>query len=382
MMMTKRIFLSILCCLFFFFFPAPSYAIEDPLSVPNNKIGIHILFPSEIHEATKLINTNGGDWGYVTIPFTSTDRDLKMWQTFMNECKKYHIIPIIRLATTSDPQNTDVWKKPILNDVIEAATFLNKLEWPTKNRYVIVYNEVNRADEWGGEVNPDEYARILSFAVSVFKSKSPDFFIISAGLDNAAPTKGVQYMNNFTYMEQMHEAVPAIFSQVDGIASHSYPNPGFSQAPNAEKQMGVATFKYEQALAKELTGKTLPIFITETGWTADKVSDETKLGYYQLTLETIWNDASIAAVTPFILDARHGDFQQFSFLTSTGSATAQYDFFKNLPKVKGTPLLPVKVLAAEIAKENTNAQTNKETPEDNQSFLSRLFSNMLKWLNG
>lgn len=324
-----------------------AFAIDNPLSKPNNKIGIHILFTTEVQKAAKLINANGGDWGYVTIPIQSTDRDLKKWQIFMDQCKKYHVIPILRLATGGDYFNTKVWRKPQLTDVIEAANFLDGLSWPTQNRYIIVFNEVNRGDEWGGTVNPAEYANILSFAVTVFKSKSPDYFIISAGLDNAAPNKDTLFMNQYEYMRQMNDAVPAIFNQIDGLSSHSYPNPGFSQPPNATSTMGVGSFKYERELARTLSNKDLPIFITEAGWTAESVTDEQKNQYYQDTLTTIWNDPGIVAITPFILEARVGDFQKFSFLTATGSATNQYKFIQEYVKTKGTPLLAVKVLAAE-----------------------------------
>src|SRR6185503_18523404 len=114
------------------------------------------------------------------------DKDVDKWQDFLNQCAKLHVIPILRLATEGDYFNTAVWRKPTSLDVLDFANFLTDLTWPTKNRYIIVFNEVNRGDEWGGQPNAGEYADILSYAVTVFKSKSPDFFIISAGLDNAA----------------------------------------------------------------------------------------------------------------------------------------------------------------------------------------------------
>lgn len=359
----------------------PVFAVEDPLAKPNNKIGIHIFSPTEVSDASRLVNSNGGDWGYVTVPIQSSDRDLKKWQDFMYLCKKHHIIPIVRLSTVNDPNNTAVWKKPEINDIVEAANFLHKLDWPTKNRYIIVYNEVNRGDEWGGAANPAEYANILSFAVTVFKSKSPDYFIISSGMDNAAPAQAPKYMNQYDYMRQMHQAVPAIFHQVDGLASHSYPNPGFSQAPNASSTMGVGSFIHERALARELTGKDLPVFITETGWTSETITDETKIRYFQQTLDTIWNDPGIVAITPFVLDARHGGFPQFSFLSSTGSATPQYDYFKNLAKVKGEPTLPVKVLAAEAEKKIDNPQPEIKKTEIRGSIFERFVASVIKLFN-
>ena len=165
----------------------PAYAIEDPLARPNNKYGIHILFPSELQEAATLLNSNGGDWGYVTIPIQSGDRDLNKWQQFFDDCKRLHLIPLVRLATEGDYLNTAVWRRPTPADVLDFANFLNSLTWPTKNRYIIVFNEVNRGDEWGGAADPADYAQILSYAVTIFKSKSEDFFMIASSMDNSSP---------------------------------------------------------------------------------------------------------------------------------------------------------------------------------------------------
>jgi len=355
------------------------HAIDNPLIRPNNKIGIHILFPSELYDAAKLVNANGGDWGYLTVPIHANDRDLEKWQVFMREAKKQHLIPILRLATDADQTNTTVWRRPKLADVIDFATFLDQLDWPIKNRYVIVFNEVNRGDEWGGAANPAEYADILSFAVTVFKSKNPDYFIISSGLDNAAPNQGATYMNEYIFMQKMHDAVPGIFNQVDGLASHSYPNPGFSQPPSLQSNTGVGSFKFERDLAKSLSGKDLPTFITETGWSADTVSEEKRIQYYQEAFATIWNDPSIVAITPFLFDARSGPFQKFSFLTETGLVTKQYEMLRDLPKIKGVPLMPVKVLAAETSKTQPDKKVSK--PETGFSF-AKMVQGFLAKLKG
>src|SRR5437868_13182611 len=88
-----------------------AYAITDPLQMPNNIFGVHILFPAELDNAAKIINSNGGDWGYVTIPIQSGDKSINKWQEFMNHAKELHIIPILRLATEGDYFNTSVWRK-------------------------------------------------------------------------------------------------------------------------------------------------------------------------------------------------------------------------------------------------------------------------------
>lgn len=345
-MSTKCVIFVVLFACLYSFSLKPAFAIVNPLSVPNNKIGIHILDTSELPQAAQLVNSGGGDWGYVTIPIQASDENLVKWQNFMDECKKYHIIPIIRLATVDDYFDTEAWQTPTENDIVDFAVFLNSLDWPTKNRYIIVYNEVNRGDEWGGQADPAGYAHLLSFAVTVFKSASPDFFVISAGLDNAAPDQGTTYINEYNYLTQMNQAVPGIFNQIDGIASHSYSNPGFSQPPDATSPMGVGSFFHERSLIESMSNKVLPVFITETGWSSASVSPDTEVQYYNQTLQTIWDDPDIVAITPFLLNAGAGPFEQFSFIDSNGNPTKQYKYIYSLQKVKGKPVLPPLVLGA------------------------------------
>ena len=227
-----KILIFILLTIFFIRYEATSvHAIADPLSAPNNKFGIHILFPGELEQAAKLVNSNGGDWGYVTIPIQATDKNVEKWQKFMDDAKTYHIIPIIRIASENYFFDTRVWRKPEEYDVLDFANFLNSLNWPTVNKYIVVFNEVNRSDEWQGNTNPQEYAQILNYTVEVFKSLDEDFFIISAGLDNASANVFESSINQYDFMREMHKEVPGIFGKIDGLGSHSYPNPGFSEPP-------------------------------------------------------------------------------------------------------------------------------------------------------
>jgi hypothetical protein len=335
-------------------FPANAYATEYPLNKPNNKMGIHILFDSELTKAAQLVNSSGGDCGYVVIPIQVGDKDLVKWQKFMHSAKQYHLIPILRLSTEGDAFNTSVWRKPTYMDIIDFANFLDSLDWPVKNRYVIVFNEVNRGDEWGGAINPAEYADLLSFAVAVFRSRTPDFFVISAGLDNAAPNRPPLYMNEYDYMRAMNTAVPGIFNQVAGLASHSYPNPGFSQPPSNTSTMGIGSFSFERQLAKTLSQKDLPIFITETGWSTQAVSLDTQLAYYWQAFNTVWNDPNIVTVAPFLLQGSGGPFQKFSFLDPVGNPTKLFSMFQSMPKIKGAPTLTATVLAAETQRFKNN----------------------------
>ena len=358
----------------------PVAAIYDPLSHTNNKFGIHILFTSEVSEASTLINSSGGDWGYVTIPIKSSDRDLVKWQKFMDDCKKYHIIPIIRLATDGDFFDKVSWSKPTDYDVLDFANFLNNLSWPTKNRYIVVFNETNRGDEWGGTPNASEYADILNYAVDIFKEKNKDFFIIMAGLDNASINIPGSSINNYTYMYQMEDSDPGIFSKIDGIASHSYPNPAFLMPPS-KSNTGIYSFYYQRQLAKELSGKNLPVFITETGWSSDAVSESTQSIYYINAFSDYWNDSGIVAVTPFLFHAEQGSFSNFSFIKNT-SKTKMYDIYKNFPKEKGDPELAFDNTKENKLNSNLPFEDFKRTTQIDNVFsgVNNSAKSFFKWL--
>ena len=320
-----------------FFLNEETFAIEDPKLSPNNKFGVHILFASEIEEAAKLINSSGGDWGYVTIPIQAGDKDLLKWQQFMDDAKRLHVIPIIRLATEGDYFKNSVWRKPSFADVLDFSNFLNSLDWPTINRYVLVFNEPNRADEWGGLVDSSDYANILSYAVETFKSKNQDFFIISAGLDNAAENIEGESRNQYSFMQEMYNAVPNVFNQIDAISSHSYPNPGFRQPSWVLTKRSIASFIHEKRLADLLGDKNLPVFITETGWSQDVVSDSQIANYFEQAFESVWASDGIIAVTPFVLFAGTGPFIQFSLISKNGEYSEVYKAIKETPKIKGNP---------------------------------------------
>lgn len=322
-------------------FSAKASAVYDPLEKPNNFFGIHILFPSELNEASNLVNSTDGQWGYVTIPIQTTDKDLKKWQIFMDEAREKKLIPIVRLATEPLYSNTSVWRKPDEADIIDFANFLNSLEWPVENRYVIIYNEVNRFDEWGGEApNPQRYGELLSFAYDTFKRRSEDFYIIMGGLDNASPNDRVKYMDNLVFIREMLASNPDLVSKMDGFSSHSYPNPAFSQPPSSTKQVGTATYKYEYDLLNQNTDRKIPAFITETGWISDNLSDERVSSYYNTAYKDVWGQDKdkIVAITPFLLNSTGGQFENFSFIVN-GEKSMHYESTKNIGKTSGAPLL-------------------------------------------
>lgn len=381
----KRFLLIVLTVFFctLFLLPKFSFAIEDPLSLPNNKMGVHILFPEELGEAARLVNSSGGDWGYVTIPIQAGDKNLEKWQKFMSDAKKLHVIPIIRLSTEGDYFDTKVWRKSIREDVLDFGNFLNSLDWPVKNRYIVVFNEVNRSDEWEGNLNPQEYAEILKYAAEVFKALNPDFFIISSGLDNAAPNLFGKYMNEYDYMAAMNIDVPGIFGLIDGLGSHSYPNPGFRQMPYILTSQSIYSFNFEKNLAFRLSNKNLPVFITETGWSKDSLSEDQIAANFKYAFEYVWSNKDIVAVTPFLLQAGTKPFSQFSLINEGGEYSKIFLALQAIPKTKGYPTINYGVrVSSDLSSQNLPLKT---FPKKNQykSFplkKTNAIQDFFKWL--
>lgn len=338
----KFVFIFLILAGLFFLHPLPSLA-ADPLSVPNNRFGVHILDTGEILEAAKLVNSSGGAWGYVTIPIRTDDRDKDKWSLFFKTCRENKVIPILRLATFVDK---DRWTTPSALDLVDFANFLNELPWPVKNRYIIVFNEPNHSKEWGGYVSPQEYAGLLIQARDIFKTRSNDFFLISGGLDMSAPSNSTS-TDALKFYREMTKAEPQWYSALDGIGVHAYPNPGFVASPLSKDRYGITSYRFELATLRNLGFDEKPIFITETGYAGRE-------NFYPTAFNSVWTENKIVAVTPFLLFAGAGDFVKFSLLDSSHHPTASYTAIFNQPKIAGSPLLnPI-----------------KETPTANLSFSS------------
>ncbi len=345
---------SLVCLVFVVYglwFPLKAHAVYDPTSVPNNRFGIHIIqaTPDESSPSATLVNSSGGDWGYITFLIEAKDRNHDKWQQFFNDLRERHLIPIVRLATEPEGNN---WKRPYAGEEQAWADFLDNLNWPTKNRYIVVYNEPNQAHEWGGSVDPKSYAEDLDKTITALKNKNSDFFVLNAGLDASAPYQPPQFMDEVTFLQQMQQAVPGIFDKLDGWVSHSYPNPGFEGSPDASGRGTVRTWAWEKDQLGQLgTKKDLPVFITETGWKHAEGStydfslpdSQTVSKYFEKAFSEAWNDSHIVAVTPFLLSYQEKLFDHFSFkkLDGTGQTPGyypQYDTILALSKTSGKPI--------------------------------------------
>src|SRR4030042_2489042 len=120
----KKLLIYIIFFFIFLFFDKTVFAIENPLSPPNNIFGIHIFDESDLEDASILLNSSGGDWGYVTVVVREDERDVNRWQKVFDRMRLYHLIPIIRIATH---QENDGWAKPSFDDIENWNLFLNSL---------------------------------------------------------------------------------------------------------------------------------------------------------------------------------------------------------------------------------------------------------------
>ena len=329
-----------------------SLAIVNPAETRNNIFGIHIHDENDLEDAAKLVNSMGGDWGYVTLVIRKDDRNFQKWQNTFDKMRRLHLIPILRIATR---QQNGGWEKPSFGEIDGWASFLNELNWVTKNRYVIIGNEPNHSKEWGNELNPEEYAQYLLQFSSKLKESSDEYFILPAGLDASAPSDRL-HMDEVQFIKRMLKKEPDVFEHIDGWNSHSYPNPNFSAPATKTGRISIRTFEWELNLLQQLGVKNkLPVFITETGWIHDKNGENGNLtpseisNRYITAYGDVWlTDKRIIAVTPFILNYQEPPFDVFSWKDSDGGFYDFYNQVKNISKIEGTPQqncsLNVKVL--------------------------------------
>jgi hypothetical protein len=325
----KKILVILLSALIFF-----------PLSIlasaPNNKFGISLAQPNneQFSQVRELVNSNGGDWGYITLIIQENDRDRNKWQDIFNRLRQNHLIPIIRLATIPEGEN---WRRPEVKDAQEWVNFLDSLNWVTKNRYIILFNEPNHGSEWGGEVDEKSYAEVATEFAKKLKEKNKDFFVMLAGFDASAPSWMPGMQDEEVFLRRLSSYEDSL-QYIDGLASHSYPNPAFSGSPYSSGRGTVRTYEWELGLLRNLgITKELPVFITETGW--KRGGEQAVAENFQIAFDQIWGpDSRVVAVTPFVFDYQGEPFLEFSWKKfNSQEYYSQYSTIAAMSKIKGEP---------------------------------------------
>jgi hypothetical protein len=316
------------------------YSHDNPLWEKNNKFGLYIYAENKdfFEIAQNLVNSGGGDWGYVLIPYGVRDRDTGKWGRVFDRLIKKKLIPVIQL-----------WDLDINNyqeETREAAKFLNNFIWPIKYRYISVYNEPNDNKFWNGDADPVEYAKILDYTIRIFKEENTDFYMLNGAL-NVSAADDTENEDAFVFMKKMNEAVPGIFDKLDGWASHPYPQPNFSGKPTDTGRWSIRAYESElEYLKKELgVKKNLPVFITETGWAhaeGEKYDSsykpvKTVAQYFKTAYEEVWlKDDRVRAVMPFTI-RYDPPFDHFSWINKDKVPYLHYEVVKKIKKVKGEP---------------------------------------------
>lgn len=316
----------------------PNEKEQKNIGYVNNKFGLYIYSVENFaKKADEMVNSNGGNWGYVLVPYNVKDYELNKWNSFFEILNRKHLIPIIQLWDV-DIEN---YKK----QTEKASEFLTKLPWPIKKKYISVYNEMNDSNFFNGGANPEIYSKILDFTISTFKKNDPDYFILNGAFNSTAPNVN-GYVDQEVFMMKMNDEVPNIFKKLDGWASHSYPNPDYIGKPTDMGRGSIRNYEWELSVLKnKFNVSELPVFITETGWphaegetyNSKYYTDEKSASFLKQAFENVWlKDERVVAVTPFTIyyDSPH---DHFSFVEKNGDTYRNFEVLKAMKKVSGKP---------------------------------------------
>ena len=272
------------------------------------KWGVHLLlddgvtqWPTEVWDqhvthARRLI----GAGGYVLELVRLDDLNVPKWQAYLDLIVANGLTPMLRLATYQDRQRghwvappTDIDGRRGYRDVAARyAAFIRELQAPGP-LYVIVGNEPNRGDEWGGEPDPVAYARFLSDLSEALRG-DPRVLVLNGAMDQYAPNTQGLALNGFmaidgaSFLERMNAAMPDVWNSIDIWASHAYPARPFESPPSLSEyrvddvyregsnrippapgitNRGINSYRSELLLLRQFGVSHIEkVIVTETGW--------------------------------------------------------------------------------------------------------------------
>jgi hypothetical protein len=337
----------------------------NPTQPNTNKMGIHLLlddgrtqFDPAVWESHFQYASQLGS--YVTQLIRLDDLDPVKWQRFFDLCAQYELTPIVRLATTFNTDN-NWWIAPPADDdgsyrttASQYAAFFAEIEW-NDELFVLVGNEPNHGEEWGGMPDPAAYTRFLTDVAQAVKAAHSGVRIGNAAIDHFAPNSNDQpistgfiYLDGERFIDGMFAADPNITRVLDVWNSHAYsltppwsPQHGVdtlngASNPNALEPVeglynrGVNSYNWELYKLSQLGNrKVLPVIISETGWTRLFFKDDVIAQYMDLSYfgnegrypelpEEGWvpwiEDSRVLAVTPFALAGNPEEWDDYNWL--------------------------------------------------------------------
>jgi hypothetical protein len=308
----------------------------------------------------------------------------------MDLSTEHGLTPILRLATVYD-HDQGLWVAPEADPdgryhtvAEQYASFVATLAWPSEAHYVIVGNEPNHGNEWGGRPDPAAYARFLIDVADALHEADPQARVLNAGLDlfvlhtgDQPFADGFYYLDIESFMDAMIAAEPEVFGHIDAWASHPYPLgpfrappwdqeyrfdaindavPDHVRPPSGIVNRGINGYEWELWKLSTYGIRDLPVVITETGWRhreaispsldggEDYPDAATVAVYFDLALRgndgsypdmrrdgwLPWlSDPRVIAVTPFALDGAPGEWGHTNWLQieADGAVLGTYALF-------------------------------------------------------
>jgi len=304
----------------------------------NNKYGVHLISPTdeEIQNACRFLanaNPTGDEEGWggkliLTLVKGQTDSDtVQRWHDISRNEGCILIHPIKN--SFGDPY----WK-PIDQDTITFFVELFKdLRPSSKHLFVILGNEVNRGDEWGGTCDGGAYARIAKSAAQQLKEAVPNIQIGLAGLDGYAPDSSF-YCSQDKFLRDMVAAEPQLVDDyIDFQVVHEYPNADMTGSLQN-------LWLDEKNLLKSLgVKKDLPIVVSEIAWKRHRgLSAPESAARLADGMADLNDRPEIWAITPFVYKFCGQPFEPFSLIDCAGDKpNVVFNAVVGLPKVKGDP---------------------------------------------
>ncbi len=307
----------------------------------NNVVGVHQISPSEqdIRDGCRLVNANGGAWGWQTIVIREGEYTPEGLQKLHDIAREEKCILIHRIASRfADGGN---WAELTDSTIQYAANLFSKVNTSTKYKYVIWGNEVNHGSEYGGACNPTAYGESATAAAKALKEADPNIVFMLAGLDLAAPESRPQFCDAVNFYREMLTNVPQVVDGWDALASHCYPMNFVGSAATSGRR-SIMCGEWEKGLLQSLgvqKAANFKIFITETGWkhgaggiSAAEVADNLRLATAR------WQqNPDIMAVTYFAFKFLTPPFNVFALVDGENSGNEIASVMRGAFKTEGEP---------------------------------------------
>lgn len=297
--------------------------------------------------------------GYVTqllYPVTvSTTGPDPAWIHFVNGAYDRYLTPVLRIQ---GEWGGDYWLKPEADGPGDYASIAEAYQrvvegLPRRDGhklYVEIWNEPNLRLEWGGEVNPYEYASFMvDVSAAIREIGDPRIVVL-----NGALAPGGNY-DNLAFIDAM-ATVPGAMQAFDVWASHSYPGnhpPQYNLHNGYMSRFTIDSYLWEVQRLSRKGRSGVHVMLTETGYDLGnrlfprfpRINETNRAAYISKAFRDYWLSwPEVVGVTPFELVDPYGDWAHWDWLyPTTDEPHKQFTAVQGLPKPD-----PLKVEAAEM----------------------------------